>query len=246
MHATKVLVRHAVAERTREVLSACQYASTPGDYARRLVETLANITSSECAIWLNWPVSPESVVAETQGFPFRRRVLALCDYAPRRCTKLDPRDGVHSIAVAPILFRSSITGVLAVANGAKPYTPCDLNLLRDVGSMAVLEYETLERAEALGVATPRQRTADFVHELRQPLGVLEACAYYLDLVLPASESRAREQLAEIKKQLDRAGGILDKGSRVYPRCNSVPVFEEPEPDDEESLPLTNSAMSMVT
>jgi signal transduction histidine kinase len=246
MHATKVLAHPAVAERTREVLSACQYASTPGDYARRVVETLASVTDSEYAIWLNWPAGPESVVAETQGFPFRSRVLALCDYAPCRCTKLDPRDGVHSIAVAPIMFRSSITGVLAVVNGALPYTPSDLNLLRDVGRTAVLEYEMLERAEALGVATPRQRTADLVHELRQPLGILEACAFYLELVLPASEARAREQLAEMQRQLNRASGILDEGTRVYPRCNSVPVFEEPEPDEEESRILTNSAMSMVT
>jgi signal transduction histidine kinase len=246
MHATKVLAHPAVAERTREVLSACQYASTPGDYARRVVETLASVTDSEYAIWLNWPAGPESVVAETQGFPFRSRVLALCDYAPCRCTKLDPRDGVHSIAVAPIMFRSSITGVLAVVNGVLPYTPSDLNLLRDVGRTAVLEYEMLERAEALGVATPRQRTADLVHELRQPLGILEACAFYLELVLPASEARAREQLAEMQRQLNRASGILDEGTRVYPRCNSVPVFEEPEPDEEESRILTNSAMSMVT
>jgi signal transduction histidine kinase len=246
MHATKVLAHPAVAERTREVLSACQYASTPGDYARRVVETLASVTDSEYAIWLNWPAGPESVVAETQGFPFRSRVLALCDYAPCRCTKLDPRDGVHSIAVAPIMFRSSITGVLAVVNGALPYTPSDLNLLRDVGRTAVLEYEMLERAEALGVATPRQRTADLVHELRQPLGILEACAFYLELVLPASEARAREQLAEMQRQLNRASGILDEGTRVYPRCNSVPVFEEPEPDEEEILILTNSATSMVT
>jgi signal transduction histidine kinase len=246
MHATKVLAHHAVAERTREVLSACQYASTPGDYARRLMETLAGVTNSEYAVWLNWPAGPESVVAETQDFPFRSRVLALCDYAPRRSTKLDPRDGLHSIAVAPVMFRSSITGVLAVANGALPYTPCDLNLLRDVGRTAVLEYEILERAEALGVATPRQRTADVLHQLRQPLGILEACAFYIDLVLPPSEAKAREQVAEMQRQLDRASGILDEATQAYPRCNSVPVFEEPEPDEEEILILTNSATSMVT
>jgi signal transduction histidine kinase len=235
MHATQLLAHPVFAEKIRNVLSVCQRALTPREYARRLVETVADITDSQYAVWLNWPDGPESLVAETEGFSSRHRVLSLCACVPRLSNEVDAREGVHSVLAAPIMFRSSITGVLAVANGARPYTPADLDLLREIARAAVLEYETLERTEALGLASAWRQTVDLVHGLRQPLSILEACAFYLDLVLPAGEEKAREQLAQMQKQIDRASGMLDDCAQGHP-----PEFEE--------VPgiLTTSAMSMAT
>jgi signal transduction histidine kinase len=159
---------------------------------------------------------------------------------------LDPQNGLYSVLAAPILFRSSITGVLAVANGARPYTSADLDLLQQTARIAVLEHETLQHTEALGLDSPRQRTANLVHKLRQPLGVLEACAFYLDLIIPAGESKPREQLAQMQRQINRASVILDESSRVHPPCSSDRLLDVAEPAEDESLILTNSAMSMVT
>jgi hypothetical protein len=246
MTATQVLANHAVAEKIRGVLTACRYILSPCQYARRVVRTIASVTHSQYAVWLNYPAGPESLVAETDGFCWRARVLSLCEAVPRLSNELDSKAGIHSIAAAPIMFRSSITGVLAVANGALPYTSDDLYFLEELGRAAVLEHEGLERAETLGLASPRQRTADLVHGLRQPLGILEACAFYLDLILPAGHGPARDQVAEMQRQLVRASAILDESFQTYPCRVSGPDLATMEPAENESRVLTNSAMSMVT
>jgi GAF domain-containing protein len=245
MHGTHLLTHIAVAEKTRNVLSACRQTLTSGDYARRLVDTIAEVTQSLYAVWLNWPAGPDSLVAETQEVSLRSRVLSLCACIPRLSNDRDADDGVRSIIAAPVMFRSTLQGILAVANSARPYTAADLEFLTEVGRTALLDYENLARAEALGLASPRQKIADLVHGLRQPLGILEACAVYIDLVLPAGEARAREQLAEIQRQLDRASGILDKSAQLYQPYNCDPGFEDAEPGEESRI-LTKSAMSMVT
>src|SRR5690242_4395904 len=117
MTATQVLANHAIAEKIRGVLTACRYIFSPCEYARRVVRTIASVTHSQYAVWLNWPAGPESVVAETDGFCSRARIPSLCEAVPRLSNDLDPTAGVRSIAAAPIMFRSSITGVLAVFNG---------------------------------------------------------------------------------------------------------------------------------
>lgn len=47
-----------------------------------------------------------------------------------------------------------------------------------------------------------------VHDIRQPLSVIEACADYLDLVLPPADSRSREQLELLQQQVGDANRIL--------------------------------------
>ena len=238
------------APRCRRENSKCAESLPAHPHAARLrtsvAGTIASVTHSEYAVWLNWPLGPESLVAETEGFRWQARCLSLCDCVPRLSNDLDPADGVRSMAAAPIMFRSSVTGVLAVVNGAHPTHPPTFDLLNEIGRTAVLEHESLERAEALGLTCPRQRTADLVHGLRQPLGILEACAFYLDLVLPVSQNKAREQLAEMQRQLVRASGILDESAQDYALRDSDPGFEATEPAEEESRVRTNSAMSMVT
>ena len=243
MPATQVFAHPVVAEMIRNVLSTCRCTLTSREYPHRLVETIASVTHSQYAVWLNWP-GRHCVVAETEGFPWRNRVLSLCECVPRLSGHAG--EDVHSIAASPIMFRSSITGVLAIANGALPYTTADLHFLDEIGRSAVLDYESLERAEALGIASPRQKTVDLVHKLRQPLGVLEACAFYLDLILPAGEDKARNQLVDMQRQLHRASGILDESLQIYPPCDPGPGLEAPEPTEAESRVFTKSAMSIVT
>jgi signal transduction histidine kinase len=47
-----------------------------------------------------------------------------------------------------------------------------------------------------------------VHDLRQPLSVIDACADYLNLVLPATDLRARQQLELLQQQVGEANRIL--------------------------------------
>src|SRR5215831_1059012 len=105
MSATEVLAHKAVEDKVRFVLDACRHILTPLDYARRVVGEVASITHSQYAIWLNWPASRGSLVAETPGLPCQTRVVALCQGVPRLANDLDPASGVHSIAAAPVMFR---------------------------------------------------------------------------------------------------------------------------------------------
>lgn len=47
-----------------------------------------------------------------------------------------------------------------------------------------------------------------IHDLRQPLSVIDACADYLNLVLPACDGRTREQLELLQQQVGDANRIL--------------------------------------
>ena len=67
------------------------------------------------------------------------------------------------------------------------------------------------------IAAPRpdalQQTAwpmicGLVHDLRQPLSVIDACADYLNLVLPATDHRSRQQLELLQQQVGEASRIL--------------------------------------
>lgn len=61
--------------------------------------------------------------------------------------------------------------------------------------------------------------ADLIHSLRQPLGTIEACAYYLSLVLPEDDPKCREQVERIAQQVAEAGRILVEAAR-YARAGS--------------------------
>ncbi|HVN03256.1 MAG TPA: hypothetical protein VMT86_02495 [Bryobacteraceae bacterium] len=47
-----------------------------------------------------------------------------------------------------------------------------------------------------------------VHDIRQPLSVIEACADYLDLILPVADGAARCQLQLLQQQVTDANRIL--------------------------------------
>ncbi len=52
------------------------------------------------------------------------------------------------------------------------------------------------------------------HELRQPLSALESIAYYLGMVLPHREARAREQVVRIRQLIEQSNWILSCGLRL--------------------------------
>ncbi len=55
---------------------------------------------------------------------------------------------------------------------------------------------------------------DLVHELRQPLSAIESIAYYLGMVLPPHEDRAREHAGRIRQLIEQSNWILSCGLRL--------------------------------
>jgi signal transduction histidine kinase len=70
-----------------------------------------------------------------------------------------------------------------------------------------------------------------VHDLRQPLSVIEICAAYLELIADENP-RIQAQLDRIRQQVEHASHIL---------ASAATQTEPLKP----SLPLTNSAISSV-
>lgn len=76
-----------------------------------------------------------------------------------------------------------------------------------------------------------------VHDVRQPLSVIEACADYLDLVLPAADLRARRQLELLQQQVGDANRILhdallklDFGEMHAASAFARAAYDLPEPE----------------
>lgn len=67
-------------------------------------------------------------------------------------------------------------------------------------------------AAAPAVEKPAYEPATVVrhvaHELRQPLSTIESIAFYLDLVLPRAEGKARRQLAKLQLEVRQINWIL--------------------------------------
>jgi signal transduction histidine kinase len=55
---------------------------------------------------------------------------------------------------------------------------------------------------------------DFIHELRQPLGVIDALAYYLELT--ASDDKSSVHLERIRAMVAQANRILERASDMEP------------------------------
>jgi signal transduction histidine kinase len=64
-----------------------------------------------------------------------------------------------------------------------------------------------------------------IHDLRQPLSVIEMCADYLNLILPAGEPQARQQLELLQQQVDEAGRILCEALHLL-KLSYVPAGPE--------------------
>ena len=85
-----------------------------------------------------------------------------------------------------------------------------------------------------------------VHDMRQPLSVVEVCADYLNLVLPADDVRARQQIDVLRQQVGEANRILCETLRLL-KMSYEPAAPEPVPvDTAASRPLTKAASAAVT
>ena len=62
-------------------------------------------------------------------------------------------------------------------------------------------------AVAAAAEKPAYEQADIVrhiaHELRQPLSTIESIAFYLEMVLPRTEGKARRQLGKLQQEVTR-------------------------------------------
>jgi signal transduction histidine kinase len=74
------------------------------------------------------------------------------------------------------------------------------------------------------------------HELRQPLSTIEATAYYLDIVLPRCEAKARIQVAKLQQLVDQANWILSDALHYLQAAAPRPELV----DLDELIAMTNS------
>ena len=94
---------------------------------------------------------------------------------------------------------------------------------------------------AAAAAEARHPTSDatalqaIAHELRQPLSAIESIGYYLGLVLPKTDHRAREQAARLQELVEQSNWILTCGLQL---ADETPLA--PEPLDLEEL-ITQTA-----
>jgi len=82
-----------------------------------------------------------------------------------------------------------------------------------------------------------------VHDLRQPLSVIDACADYLNLVLPPSDDRARQQLQLLQQQVGEANRMLHEALLKLHYTDAPSGLPEAAAN---SRPLTNSVSAAVT
>lgn len=83
-----------------------------------------------------------------------------------------------------------------------------------------------------------------VHDLRQPLSVIDACADYLNLVLPAADSGARQQLELLQQQVGEANRILHEALLKMHYTDGPDAPGETSPANSRSF--TNAAKATVT
>jgi two-component system, OmpR family, sensor kinase len=60
------------------------------------------------------------------------------------------------------------------------------------------------------------------HELRQPLSTIESIAYYLGLVLPRGDDRAREHVARLQQLVEQSNWILTCGLQMADQTPLAP------------------------
>src|ERR1700688_2827176 len=73
-------------------------------------------------------------------------------------------------------------------------------------------------------ALPQVALQMIAHELRQPLSTIESIAYYLNLVLPPGDDRARQQVARLQRLVEQSSWILACGLEV---ADQTPLAPEP-------------------
>lgn len=83
-----------------------------------------------------------------------------------------------------------------------------------------------ETSATLAVDAIQSDTATMVrqiaHELRQPLSTIESIAYYLDLILPRDDPRARAQLDRLQKLVDQSNWIVSNAVHYVQASPAMP------------------------
>ena len=63
---------------------------------------------------------------------------------------------------------------------------------------------------------------EIIHELRQPLGVIDSLAYYLELT--AADEKICTHLEQIRAMVSQANGILERASGTHPEMPMNPYI----------------------
>ena len=95
-----------------------------------------------------------------------------------------------------------------------------------MSAAAVILAEAPSRVDAaIAAGSAEERLRNLVHDLRQPLSSIEAIAYYLEMTLPAGQSVARQQMAQLQRLvaetntlLERSVGTVRKGCAMATIC----------------------------
>lgn len=84
--------------------------------------------------------------------------------------------------------------------------------------------ETAAAPAKTGATEAATLVRQIAHELRQPLSTIESIAYYLDLILPRDESRARAQLERLQHLVDQSNWIVSNAVHYLQTTPPAPQF----------------------
>jgi hypothetical protein len=146
-------------------------------------------------------------------------VRCLCARVP--CISGPARD-IQSFAAAPMFFRRHIGGVLVIGGRPSGYDDNDVTMLEQVGRAALAHYESLRCGEEAGIPCPCD-VSRLAHDLRQPLGAIEALTYCIRVVVPECDRKIRTQLGKIQSQVDIASRLLTKAVQPERRAHVEPI-----------------------
>lgn len=219
----------------RAVLLGCQTACHADDFTEKLLTSLAAVFDAPYCMWTDAREGGLVPLAFTPGA--EKALPETLPWAARAMREGPVTDG--RVAAAPMRFRSQTAGVLVTVRPPGGLDHEHLNALTVVGRAAVARYEQLQLAEELALAPgpdPSGVLGCLIHELSQPLSVIGAAAFYLNMVLPRSEEKLRLHLEKLEEQVDIAARVLQNASR------SVRPWP---PKAAESRSLTNAASSSL-
>jgi hypothetical protein len=238
------------------ILTSCQRAHTSAEFSWEFVAELAHCSDSAFCLWLNKRgATLELFSASADAACLLDVARCMCDEIPRVDNFVRGIPEIQSIAIAPVRFRTQMAGVLVLANRSSGYSEADIRALELIGSAAVVHFEWLRCAEMFGAPLPQPASVtplrELVHEMRQPLGAIEASAYLVGLMLPEEEHPIRAELERMRKQVEIASDILTdatpsrrasrSGDSAQRRPEAAGSVRAPEPQY-----LTNSATASVT
>ncbi len=88
---------------------------------------------------------------------------------------------------------------------------------------AALAPKTTPGGDALGGIDATALVRQMAHDLRQPLSTIEAIAYYLDMILPHADGKARYQLRKLQQMVNEANAVLNDAVHF---CQAAPPQPE--------------------